>query len=143
MAEAKGVENIATAESIATQTRAEGNAPVFLCFRGCSTCAKARRWLDEHHVAYAERNIKTDNPSVDELRAWWAESGLPLRRLFNTSGRLYRKEHVREQLDAGLSDTDALTLLASDGMMVRRPILVGADFALFGFDEGRWSEALL
>ena len=115
----------------------------FLCFKGCSTCAKARKWLDEHHVDYVERNIKTENPTVEELREWKDVSGTSIRRMFNTSGQLYRKEKVKERLDAGLSEEDALDLLASNGMMVRRPILVGDDFALFGFNEKDWEQAVL
>ncbi len=115
----------------------------FLCFKGCSTCAKARKWLDAHHVGYVERNIKTDNPTADELRTWKDESGTTLRRMFNTSGQLYRKEGVKERLDAGMGEEEALELLASNGMMVRRPILVGDGFALFGFDEAAWEKAVL
>lgn len=116
---------------------------IFLCFKGCSTCAKARKWLDEHHVAYTERNIKTENPGKDELRMWKDESDVTIRRMFNTSGQLYRKQKVKEQLDAGMSEDAALDLLASDGMMVRRPIVVGDGFALFGFDEKARERVLL
>ena len=120
-----------------------GDGLTFLCFKGCSTCAKARKWLDAHHVDYVERDIKVENPTADELRVWKDESGVSLRRMFNTSGQLYRKEHVKERLDAGLDEEDALELLASNGMMVRRPILVGDGFALFGFNEGQWEETVL
>ncbi len=118
-------------------------AVTFLCFKGCSTCAKARKWLDEHHVAYVERNIKEENPTESELRAWRAEGDVAIRKMFNTSGQLYRTQHVKEQLDAGMSDDDAFALLASNGMMVRRPIVVGDGFALFGFNEKSWESALL
>ncbi len=115
----------------------------FLCFKGCSTCAKARRWLDEHHVDYVERNIKEENPTAAELREWKDVSGTPIRRMFNTSGQLYRKEHVKDRLDEGMDEEEAFELLASNGMMVRRPILVSDDFALFGFDEKAWEQAVL
>ena len=119
-----------------------------LCHPRCSTCKRALVWLDAHGIAYACRDISRDNPTADELATWQAAAGLPVRRLFNTSGRLYREQNVKAQLDAGMSDEDALALLATDGMMVRRPLVVGtrADgtpFVLVGFREAPWSEALL
>lgn len=119
-----------------------------LCYPRCSTCKKALAWLDAHGIAYAYRDIARERPSADELAAWQAASGLPVRRLFNTSGRLYREQQVKARLDAGMSDEDARALLAADGMMVKRPLVVGtrsdgAPFVLVGFREAQWSEALL
>ena len=106
---------------------------LFIEYPKCSTCKKAKAWLDAHDVAYADRHIVEDNPTSDELAAWHAKSGLPLRRFFNTSGMLY----------AGMSDADAYALLAENGMMVKRPLVVGDDFVLVGFKEVEWERALL
>lgn len=124
------------------------DALLVLCHPRCSTCKRALAWLDAHDIAYTYRDIVRERPSADELVAWQAASGLPVRRLFNTSGRLYRERRVKARLDAGMSDEDALALLATDGLMVRRPLVVGtrADgtpFVLVGFREAPWSEALL
>ena len=104
----------------------------------CSTCRKAQDWLDAHGIAYTLRDIKTDRPSAEELRTWQVRSGLPLRRFFNTSGLLYKS--------LGLKDKDEsaqLELLASDGMLVRRPLLVGESTVLVGFRQAEWEQALL
>ena len=98
---------------------------LFIEYPKCSTCKKAKAWLDAHGVAYADRHIVEDNPTSDELAAWHAKSGLPLRRFFNTSGMLYRERNVKALLDAGMSDADAYALLAENGMMVKRPLVVG------------------
>lgn len=120
------------------------HAPVlFLEYPTCSTCRKARRWLDEHGVAYDARHIVEDNPSADELAAWCATSGLPARRFFNTSGKRYRELGVKARLDAGVTDEEAFALLASEGMLVKRPLVVGEGFVLVGFREAEWSDALL
>lgn len=112
----------------------------------CSTCKKARKWLDERGVAYADRHIVEENPTAEELREWMRGSGLPLRRLFNTSGMLYRELGVKAQLDAGMSEDDALALLATNGMLVKRPLLVvhdGGDLRVCaGFKEPDWVVAL-
>lgn len=113
----------------------------------CSTCKKAKRWLDEHGVAYTDRSIVDDNPTAAELAEWRGLGELPLRRLFNTSGTKYRELGIKAQLDAGMDDEDAYALLATDGMLVKRPVLVvrgGADgdTALFGFREPAWAQAL-
>lgn len=116
---------------------------LFLEYPKCSTCRKAKRWLDEHGVAYVDRHIVDDNPTSDELRSWQQSSGLPVRRLFNTSGKLYRELQVKARLDAGMTDDEAFGLLSDDGMLVKRPIVVGEGFVLVGFREAEWAEALL
>lgn len=116
---------------------------LFIEYPKCSTCRRAKAWLDEHGVSYADRHIVEDNPTADELAAWQARSGLPVRRFFNTSGRLYRERNVKALLDAGMSDDEAFALLAEDGMLVKRPIVVGEDFVLVGFREAEWEAALL
>ncbi|WP_058270181.1 Spx/MgsR family RNA polymerase-binding regulatory protein [Olsenella massiliensis] len=114
----------------------------------CGTCKRALRWLDERGVAYALRDIVAERPAKDELQAWQAASGLPPRRLFNTSGRLYRERKLKERLDAGISRDEACAILAEDGMLVRRPLVVGTrddgtPLVLVGFKEARWQEELL
>ena len=109
----------------------------------CSTCRKAKAWLDAHGVSYEDRHIVEDNPTAAELAAWQAKSGLPVRRFFNTSGALYRERGVKALLDAGMSDADAFALLAENGMLVKRPLVVGEDFVLMGFREPDWEQALL
>ena len=119
------------------------NTILVLCYSRCSTCKKALKWLDDHHIAYESRDIKEANPSEDELAAWHARSGLPIRRFFNTSGMVYREKNVKSKLDAGMTDDDAYKLLATDGMLVKRPLVVGPDFVLTGFRESEWEERLL
>ena len=115
---------------------------LFICYPKCSTCRKAQDWLDAHGIAYTLRDIKTDRPSTEELRGWQARSGLPLRRFFNTSGLLYKSLELKDKLPT--MDEDAqLELLASDGMLVRRPLLVGESTALVGFRQAEWEQALL
>ena len=116
---------------------------LFVEYPKCSTCKKAKAWLDAHGVAYDDRHIVEDNPTADELAAWHAASGLPLRRFFNTSGMLYRERNVKALLDAGMPDADAYALLAENGMLVKRPIIVGDGFALVGFRVAEWERALL
>ena len=120
---------------------------LFVCYPRCSTCRKARQWLDDQGVSYEARDIAEDNPTVDELKAWHQASGLPIRRFFNTSGRKYRELNVKAQLDAGLSDDDCYRLLSTDGLLVKRPILVERNAAhptvLVGFKEPEWQRALL
>ena len=116
---------------------------LFVEYPKCSTCKKAKRWLDEHGVDYIDRHIVEDNPTTEELAAWQERSGLPVRRFFNTSGQLYRERGVKARLDAGMSDDEAFSLLAENGMMVKRPLVVGDDFVLVGFKETAWEEALL
>ncbi len=116
---------------------------LFVEYPKCSTCKKAKAWLDAHGVAHADRHIVEDNPTAEELAAWHARSGLPLRRFFNTSGMLYRERNVRALLDAGMGDEEAFALLAENGMLVKRPIVVGDDFVLVGFKEAEWEQVLL
>lgn len=115
---------------------------LFVCYPKCSTCGKARTWLEAHGIEFTERDIKTENPTYDELKAWHAESGLPLRRFFNTSGQLYRGMGLSAKLDS-MSEDEQLKLLATDGMLVKRPILVGDGKVLVGFREKDWAAALL
>lgn len=116
---------------------------LFIEYPKCSTCKKAKAWLDAHGVTYADRHIVENNPTAEELAAWRTISGLPLRRFFNTSGMLYRERNVKALLDAGMSDEDAYALLAENGMMVKRPLVVGDNFVLVGFKEAEWERALL
>ena len=115
---------------------------LFVCYPRCTTCKKARKWLDGNGIAYDERPIHEDNPTIEELRAWKEASGLPIRRLFNTSGMRYRELKVKDRLDAGMTDEEAFELLSSDGMLVKRPVLVTDGFVSFGFREAEWKEAL-
>ena len=115
---------------------------LFLQYPPCSTCKKAKKWLDEHGVAYEARDIKQDSPTQEELRAWQARSGLPLKRFFNTSGQLYRSLQLKEKLPA-MPEAEQLALLAGDGMLVKRPLAVGEDFVLVGFKEAEWEQTLL
>lgn len=114
---------------------------LFLCYPKCTTCKKAQRFLEERGAAYTLRDIKTQNPTREELSAWQARSGLPLRRFFNTSGLQYRALNLKEAL-AQMSEAEQLDLLASDGMLVKRPILVLEDRVLVGFREEEWAQAL-
>ena len=116
---------------------------LFVEYPKCSTCKKAKAWLDEHGVEYIDRDIVTDNPSAEELATWIARSGLPVRRFFNSSGMKYRELGLKARLDAGMTDQECYELLATDGMLVKRPLLVGDDFAIPGFKEAAWAEALL
>lgn len=118
-------------------------AVLFVEYPKCTTCKKAKKWLDEHGVAYDDRHIVEDNPSVEELAAWQQKSGLPTRRFFNTSGMLYREMGLKAKLDAGMTDEEAFALLATNGMLVKRPIVVSDDFVLVGFKEAAWEQALL
>lgn len=115
---------------------------LFLEYPKCSTCQKAKKWLDQQGVDYVARNIVEDNPTAEELQAWQKLSGLPVRRFFNTSGMKYRELNVKSQLDAGMTDEEAFALLATDGMLVKRPILVTANTAIPGFREETWAEAV-
>lgn len=116
---------------------------LFLGYKNCSTAKKAQKWLDDHGIAYESRDLIEDNPKVAELKAWHKKSGLPLRRFFNTSGILYREQKVKAQLDAGMSEEDMYRLLATDGKMVKRPLVIGDDFVLVGFRQPEWEEKLL
>ncbi|WP_087065580.1 arsenate reductase family protein [Intestinibacillus massiliensis] len=114
----------------------------FICYPKCTTCQKAQKWLDAHGVAYTVRHIKEQNPAADELRAWRQASGLPLKRFFNTSGQLYRGMGLSAKLP-DMPEDEQFALLASDGMMVKRPLLVADDgTVLVGFKEAEWARAL-
>ena len=115
---------------------------LFLEYPKRSTCKRAKQWLDDHGVAYTDRHIVEDRPTAAELADWQARSGLPVRRFFNTSGMKYRELGVKAKLDAGMSDAEAFELLATDGMLVKRPMIVAGDTVLVGFREAAWEDAL-
>ncbi len=114
---------------------------LFICYPRCSTCQKAQKWLDERGVSYELRHIKEDRPTAEELLAWQKLSGLPMSRFFNTSGQLYRQMELKDKLP-GMSDREMAELLATDGMLVKRPLLVGDGFVLVGFREKEWAARL-
>ena len=113
----------------------------FICYPKCTTCQKAKRWLDDNKIEYELRDIKEDNPSMDELSDWYKMSGLPLKKFFNTSGLLYKSMELKYKLP-NMSEEDQLKLLATDGMLVKRPLVIGEDFVLVGFKESEWSDKL-
>ncbi len=113
----------------------------FIWYPKCSTCQKAKKWLEEHNIEYTERHIVESNPSYDELKEWHEKSGLPLKKFFNTSGLLYKQMQLKDKLPA-MSDNEMLKLLASDGMLVKRPLLVEGNKILVGFKEAEWEEKL-
>lgn len=115
---------------------------IFVCYPKCTTCQKARKWLDENQIAYELRDIKIENPNYEELAAWYKVSGLPLRKFFNTSGLLYKSMALKDKLP-GMSEEEMLRLLSTDGMLVKRPLLIGDDFVLVGFKEAEWKGRLL
>lgn len=115
---------------------------LFLLYPPCSTCQKAKKWLDDHGIAYEARDIKQNNPTQEELRQWLARSGLPLKRFFNTSGQIYRGLQLKEKLPT-MTEDEQLALLAGDGMLVKRPLIVGEDFVLVGFKAAEWEKTLL
>ena len=114
---------------------------LFICYPKCSTCKKAKKWLDEHNVEYTERHIVENNPTYDELKEWFNKSGLPIKRFFNTSGLLYKEMKLKDQLPT-MSEDKQLQLLATNGMLVKRPLIVGENTVLTGFKESEWSEAI-
>ena len=114
---------------------------LFLCYPKCSTCQKAKKWLDDRKIDYSLRDIKLENPSYEELDQWHRRSGLPLKKFFNTSGLIYKSMNLKDKLSA-LSEDEMLKLLDTDGMLVRRPLLIGKDFVLIGFREDDWAERL-
>ena len=115
---------------------------LFIQYPPCSTCQKAKKWLDEHGVIYEDRHIKEHQPTYEELKAWRERSGLPLKKFFNTSGLRYKSLNLKDKLPA-MTEEEQLRLLASDGMLVKRPILVTEDTVLVGFKEAQWAEKLL
>ena len=113
----------------------------FICYPRCTTCQKAKKWLDDNKIQYELRDIKEDNPSFEELSAWYEISGLSLKKFFNTSGLLYKSMELKDKLPT-MSDAEQLKLLSTDGMLVKRPLVIGEDFVLVGFKESEWSEKL-
>lgn len=116
---------------------------LFLEYPPCSTCQKARRWLDAHNISYTARHIKEENPSYEELKSWYAMSGLPLKKFFNTSGLVYKSLNLKEKL-LTMTEEEQLQLLATDGMLVKRPLVVTDDGKILtGFREGEWEQCLV
>ena len=111
--------------------------PLVLVYRKCTTCQKALKWLEENKIAYEERPIKEENPTEEELREWYKKSGLPLKRFFNTSGNLYKELQLKDKL-ADRSEEEQIKLLATDGMLVKRPLLITEDYVCPGFKEADW-----
>ena len=114
----------------------------FICYPKCSTCRKAKKWLDEHNAEYTERHIADKKPTYDELKEWYEKSRLPLKKFFNTSGLLYKEMKLKDKLPS-MSEEEQLRLLATNGMLVKRPILVTGDKILVGFKEAEWAEIIL
>lgn len=110
---------------------------LFLCYPKCSTCQKAKKWLEEQNINYTERNIVESNPSYEELKEWHARSGLPLKRFFNTSGLLYKEMKLKDKLPT-MSEDEQLKLLATNGMLVKRPLLIDENTVFVGFKEAEW-----
>lgn len=114
---------------------------LFLCYTRCSTCKKAKTWLEEKSIDFEERDIKTDNPTKEELKGWIEKSGLPIKRFFNTSGMVYRELNLKDKLKE-MSDDEKIELLATDGMLVKRPIFVSEEGVLVAFKEKEWEDML-
>lgn len=114
----------------------------FICYPKCSTCQKAKKWLDENKIVYTERHIVEANPSAEELKTWYKRSGLPLKKFFNTSGRLYKEMKLKDKLSE-MSEEEQIKLLATNGMLVKRPLVVDEDKVLVGFKETEWKEKLI
>ena len=111
----------------------------FICYPKCTTCQKAKKWLDDNKIEYELRDIKLDNPTLEELTEWYKKSGLPLKKFFNTSGLLYKSLELKDKLPT-MTDEEMLNLLSTDGLLVKRPLLIGQDFVLVGFKEAEWKE---
>ena len=120
----------------------EGRYMTFIYYPKCTTCMKAKKWLDDHHIDYIERHIKEENPSAIELQTWHRQSGLPLKKFFNTSGLLYKSLQLKDKLP-GMTDDEMYSILASDGMLVKRPLIITQNKILIGFKEKEWEESLL
>ena len=115
---------------------------LLICYPKCTTCQKAKKWLESQGIAYTERNIAEENPTYAELKEWYKKSGLPLKRFFNTSGLLYKSMQLKDKLPE-MSEEEQLKLLATDGMLVKRPLVVDGDNMLTGFKEAEWAEKML
>ena len=113
----------------------------FICYPKCTTCQKAKKWLDDNKIEYKLRDIKDDNPTLQELTVWYKMSGLSLKKFFNTSGLLYKSMELKDKLPT-MSEEEQLKVLATDGMLVKRPLVIGKDFVLVGFKESEWSGKL-
>ena len=113
-----------------------------LVYRKCSTCQKALKWLDAHGISFEERAMVEEHPTYEELKEWYEKSGMPLKKFFNTSGNLYKQMNLKDKLK-DRSEEEQLKLLATDGMLVKRPLVVGTDFVLTGFREKEWEEKML
>ena len=113
----------------------------FICYPKCTTCQKAKKWLDDNEIEYELRDIKLDNPNLEELTEWYTKSRLPLKKFFNTSGLLYKSLNLKSKLSE-MSEDEMLKLLATNGMLVKRPLLIGEDFVLVGFKENEWANKL-
>ena len=113
----------------------------FICYPKCTTCQKAKRWLDDNNKEYNFRDIKLDNPTFEELTEWYKKSGLPIRKFFNTSGLLYKSLDLKNKLPT-MSEDEMLKLLATDGMLVKRPLVVGKDYVLVGFKQAEWEDKI-
>ena len=114
---------------------------LFLCYPKCSTCQKAKKWLEKHNIEFTERHIVEENSDFDELQVWYKQSGLPLKKFFNTSGLVYKEMQLKDKLPS-MSEEEQLRLLATNGMLVKRPMLISEDKVLVGFKESEWEELL-
>lgn len=114
---------------------------LFLEYPKCTTCKKAKKWLEEHQVAFDDRHIVEENPTAEELKMWHEKSGLPLKRFFNTSGMIYRQEGLKDRIPT-MTEEEQYEILATNGMLVKRPLVIGDDFVLVGFKEAEWSDKL-
>lgn len=115
---------------------------LFIEYPKCTTCKRAKKWLDDNHILYEDRNIKEDNPTYEELKEWLPKSGLPLRKFFNTSGLVYKSLQLKDKLP-DMSVEEQLRLLAGNGMLVKRPILVDNEFVIVGFNQDKWESRIL
>lgn len=115
---------------------------LFLEYPKCSTCKRAKKWLDEHNIEYTDRDIKLDNPSFEELKDWYGKSGLPLKKFFNTSGLIYRDLGLKDKLE-NMSENEQLKLLSGNGMLVKRPLVISENAVLIGFKEKEWEKTLI
>ncbi|MDO5294184.1 MAG: arsenate reductase family protein [bacterium] len=114
---------------------------LFLEYPKCTTCKKAKKWLTDHEVSFEDRDIKEQNPNAEELKEWYGKSGMPLKKFFNTSGNVYKELQLKDKLP-NMSEEEQLELLATNGMLVKRPLVIGEDFVLIGFKEAEWDEKL-
>ena len=114
---------------------------LFVCYPRCTTCKKAQKWLDEQGVEYTFRDIKEENPSYEELKLWYEKSGLPIKKFFNTSGKLYKEMQLKDKIPS-MSDEEILQLLATDGLLVKRPLGIKGDSVVVGFKQEEWEEKM-